>query len=130
MDQPGMARLFVVDPAVFDSVSKFCAYGLPSVVRLTHCACASGTSAATAITTKAMRRMVFMSSPDFGPDWRTRAWCGRAQTQRPLHTTPTQARRADQPLKLVGKIRITCAESKQRNAGRARENPSPQFATV
>ena len=36
MNQPVMVRLFVVEPAVFDSVSKLCVDADPSVVRLTH----------------------------------------------------------------------------------------------
>src|SRR5262245_26838621 len=33
MDQPGMVRVFVVEPETLVSVSKFCVYAVPSVVR-------------------------------------------------------------------------------------------------
>ena len=46
MYQPGMHRLFVVEPAVFDSASKFWVSGDPGVVRLPtllgHAAAATG----------------------------------------------------------------------------------------
>src|SRR5690348_3166475 len=51
MNQPGSVRLFVVEPAVFDKVSKFCVTALPRVARLasppTHVLAATGDTVAT-----------------------------------------------------------------------------------
>src|SRR5690348_3318649 len=48
MNHPVIVRLFVVLPAVFESVSKFWVEAAPRVVRLTHCAPRRGVRVRTA----------------------------------------------------------------------------------
>jgi hypothetical protein len=68
MNQPVIVRLFVVLPAVLESVSKLCVAADPRVVRLTHCADAGrtpGRSRSRASTGNADRRRS-RSIPDMG----------------------------------------------------------------
>jgi hypothetical protein len=55
MNQPVIVRLFVVLPAVFDRVSKFCVDAEASVVRLTHCPAAGRAVIARSVKARAVR---------------------------------------------------------------------------